>query len=205
MPFDPSYPPLNAEIESAPLRDQFTSLKALIDAVPGITGVVLDGVTTGNPGDPASVNLSIVGTELHFSFTIPRGIDGMTPLPVTSFLIDSVTTLSPGAPASASALFDGTSVKLTFGIPRGFDGNNGTNGIDGTNGTNGTNGNDGQPGAQGPPGEVSNADLTPAINGTSSNTNTVATFPNTAAASYDQTQQQALIDKVNELINVLRR
>jgi hypothetical protein len=52
---------------------------------------------------------------------------------------------------------------------------------------------------------VSNADLTTAINGTSSNTNTVATFPNTAPASYDQAQQQALIDKVDELINALRR
>jgi hypothetical protein len=52
---------------------------------------------------------------------------------------------------------------------------------------------------------VSNADLTTAINGTSSNTNTVATFPNSAPASYDQAEYQALIDKVNELINVLRR
>ncbi len=34
MPFDPTYPPANAEIESAPLRDQFNSLKTLIDAVP---------------------------------------------------------------------------------------------------------------------------------------------------------------------------
>jgi hypothetical protein len=109
------------------MRDQLNSLKTLIDAVPGITGVVLDGVTTGAPGDPATVNLSLIGTELHFSFTLPRGADGMTPRPVTSFLVDSVTTLNPGDPASASALFDGTSVRLSFGIPRGFDGNNGTN------------------------------------------------------------------------------
>ena len=32
--FDPTYPPTNALIESAPLRDQFNSLKALIDADP---------------------------------------------------------------------------------------------------------------------------------------------------------------------------
>ncbi len=34
MPFDPNYPPTNALIESAPLRDQFNSLKSLIDAIP---------------------------------------------------------------------------------------------------------------------------------------------------------------------------
>ena len=28
MPFDPTYPPANADIESAPLRDQFNSLNA---------------------------------------------------------------------------------------------------------------------------------------------------------------------------------
>ncbi len=32
--FDPNYPPTNALIESAPLRDQFNGLKALIDAIP---------------------------------------------------------------------------------------------------------------------------------------------------------------------------
>jgi hypothetical protein len=132
----------------------------------------------------------------------------LTPLPIppiTSFIVDSVSTLSPGTPATASALFDGTSVRLGFGLPRGFDGNNGTNGADGINGINGTNGIDGQTGAQGLPGEVSNADFTTAINGTSSNTNTVATFPNTAPAGYDQAEHQALIDKTNELINTLRR
>ena len=32
MPFDPNWPPQNAEVESAPFRNQFNSLKALIDA-----------------------------------------------------------------------------------------------------------------------------------------------------------------------------
>ncbi len=34
MPFDPTYPPTNALIESAPLRAQFNGLKDLIDAIP---------------------------------------------------------------------------------------------------------------------------------------------------------------------------
>jgi hypothetical protein len=33
MPFDPNWPPTNAELESAPFRNQFTSLKASIDAL----------------------------------------------------------------------------------------------------------------------------------------------------------------------------
>jgi hypothetical protein len=41
MPFDPNYPPLNAPLQSAPLRGQFNSLKALIDAIPA-----------GPPGPP---------------------------------------------------------------------------------------------------------------------------------------------------------
>ena len=31
MPFDPTWPPTNAEVESAPFRNQFNSLKDLID------------------------------------------------------------------------------------------------------------------------------------------------------------------------------
>ena len=32
--FDPTYPPTNAPLQSAPMRDQFNGLKDLIDAVP---------------------------------------------------------------------------------------------------------------------------------------------------------------------------
>lgn len=34
MPYDPNYPPTNAEIESAPLRSQFQGLRELIDSIP---------------------------------------------------------------------------------------------------------------------------------------------------------------------------
>ena len=34
MPFDPTDPPLNTELRAAKLRNQFNSLKVLIDAVP---------------------------------------------------------------------------------------------------------------------------------------------------------------------------
>jgi hypothetical protein len=34
MPYDPNYPPLNAPLQSAPMRDQFQGLKTLIDGKP---------------------------------------------------------------------------------------------------------------------------------------------------------------------------
>ncbi len=33
-------------------------------------------MTTLNPGDPATVNVSFDGTNVHFSFGIPRGAQG---------------------------------------------------------------------------------------------------------------------------------
>jgi len=123
MPFDPTYPPTDAEIESAPLRSQFTSLKALIDAVPA-----------GPPGPEG-----------------PSGGDG-----------------SPG-PA----------------------------------------GPEGPTGPVGPPGEVTTAALDAAMAdvtaGTSNNSNAVAMLGETADISYNQPQMQALMNKMDELINALRR
>ena len=79
MPFDPTYPPTNALIESAPLRGQFNGLKDLIDALPtgaGITGAVVDSVTTLPQGSPATATVSLVGAQLHFSFSLPEGATG---------------------------------------------------------------------------------------------------------------------------------
>lgn len=73
MSFDPAYPPPNADIESAPLHNQFNSLQTLIDAVSGVTVAQVDDVTTLNPGDPATVSVSVSGTTLNVSFVIPRG------------------------------------------------------------------------------------------------------------------------------------
>jgi hypothetical protein len=77
MPYDPNYPPLNAEIESAPLRAQFTGLKALMDALTSINAAQIDAVTTVNPGDPASASVTVISSTLHFTFGIPRGDEGV--------------------------------------------------------------------------------------------------------------------------------
>ncbi len=85
MPFDPTYPPAHAEIESAPLRSQFNALKALIDAVPAgpagpqgpaFADAAVTSVTTLDPGQPAVVGIDFDGSTVNFSFEIPRGQDG---------------------------------------------------------------------------------------------------------------------------------
>ncbi len=49
------------------------------------------------------------------------------------------------------------------------------------------------------------ADLAAAIAGTSSNSNAVATLSQTADGGYNQTQMQDVLNKLDELINTLRR
>ncbi len=136
MPYDPTYPPQDAEIESAPLRSQFTSLKDLIDTVPTITSAVVDAVNTLPAGDAATVDVSVVGGVLHLSFGIPEGQSG-------------------------------------------------------------------------PPGEVTQEELDNAIANTlaltSNNSNAVAMMGESADTSYNQPQMQNLLNKMDELINALRR
>jgi hypothetical protein len=140
--FDPTYPPTNALIESAPLRGQFNSLKALIDAMASVNAAVVDGVTTLPPGDPATVTLNVVANTLHFTFGIPQG-------------------------------------------------------------------NDGQQGPQGLPGEVSQADLSNAMLNTlsecSNNSNGVGSIAMNVDPDYSQNQVQQIVDKLEELIQALRR
>jgi hypothetical protein len=115
---------------------------------------------------------------------------------LTAAQVDGVTTLDPGNPANAAVSVVGNTLHLTFGIPRGYDGAQGANGADGA------------PGAQGPqglPGEVSQTDLNNGLlntlSQTSANTNAVATLDNPFA----DPDVEILRQKVNELINALRR
>jgi hypothetical protein len=147
MPFDPNYPPANAEILSAPLRDQFNGLKDLIDTVPTLNAAQVDGVTPLPPGSAPAASVSVSGNTLHFTFDLPVSI--------SSVVVDSVSSVGPSDPASVSATLIGEVLHLSFSIPRGFDG---------------------AAGAAGAPGEVSNAALASAIGGTSSNSNGVGTL-----------------------------
>ena len=109
--------------------------------------------------------------------------------PFAAAVVDGVTTLDPWENATVDASFDGTNLHFTFGIPRGNDGSSGTDGVNGSDGA---------------PGEVSQQALDDAINGTSANTNGVATLGIGADGDYNQIEIQALINKVDELINALR-
>jgi hypothetical protein len=313
MPFDPNIPADHADLTGAMFRGQFNGLKDLIDTIPvgppgqngsdgtSVTGAIIDGTNTLNPGDAAQASVSWDGANVRFTFGIPRGQDGVSSPPITSFIVDGVNTLNPGEPATANASFDGSSVRLLFAIPRGSDGTNGSNGSDGSQGPPFTNfivdgvnmlnptdpasvqtnfdgnavrmifnlprgftgndggtgaqggpgpqgppftnfivdgvnmlnptdpasvqtnfdgnavrmvfnlprgftGNDGGTGPQGAPGEVTNAQLTDAINTTSGNSNGVATldtpFANDPPTLADLEVMRA---KMNELITALRR
>ena len=184
MPFDPNYPPTGAEIQSAPLRGQFTGLKDLIDALQSVTSAQVDSVTTLDPGQSATVSIVVNGQTLHFSFGIPRGPDGTNGTPgsvISSAQVDSVSSVGPVDPASASASYDGSILHFTFAIPRGFDG------VDGA------------------PGEVTNAalaaEIAGVVAGSSANSNAVGTL-DTPFADPDA---ESLRGKLNELLAALRR
>ena len=140
--FDPAYPPTNALIESAPLRNQFNSLKALLDAIVTVTSAQVDGVTTLAAGDPATVSVSVTGSTLHFTFSIPQGYSGAE-------------------------------------------------------------------GPQGVPGEVTLADLNNAVlnvlNQSSANSNGVGTLAMGVSDPPTQSEVQQIANKVDELIQALRR
>jgi hypothetical protein len=72
-------------------------------------------------------------------------------------------------------------------------------------GETGSQGQNGSDGPQGPPGEVSAAQLNTAIAGTSNNTNGVSTLSQIVDSTYNPTQMQDLMNKVDELIVALRR
>lgn len=165
-------------------------------AGPPFASAVVDAVNTLDPGSPASVDANFDGTNVRLTFGIPRGNDGNAGPqgndgsqgpPFAQAVVDSVNTLNPGDSATVGVTFDGANVRFTFGIPRGNDGASGSNG------------------AQGPSGEVSNQQLSDAINATSSNSNNVSTLGLSADSNYNQTQLQDLGNKVDELINILRR
>ena len=160
---------------------------------PPFAQAVVDAVNTVNPGDPAAVAVSFDGTNVRFTFDIPRGNDGVPGqegqagqagqagpqgppgLPFAQAVVDGVTTLSPGQPATVNVNFDGTNVRFTFGIP------------------------------QGAPGEVTEAALATAVAGTSSNSNAVGTLGMVVSDPPTQAEMQTLLNKVDELILALRR
>jgi|APTNR8051073442_1049403.scaffolds.fasta_scaffold05724_3 hypothetical protein len=191
--YDPNWPQNGQLVDADRFRAQFAGIVDLVQAGGGITAVMIDGVTTGNPGDPATAGVSLTGATLHFTFGLPRGNDGgpgpqgndglpgpQGP-PFAEAVVDAVTTLDPGSAATVSVAFDGTNVRFTFGIPRGSDGE------------------------PGPPGEISSMQLNDAIQTTSANSNGVSELAGAISDPPQQMEVQAIADKLDELILALRR
>jgi hypothetical protein len=135
------------------------------------------------PYDP---NIPQAGTEID-AVQMRAQLNGLKTLidvvpTITSAQVDAVTTLPAGDPATVSASVIGTVLHLSFGIPEG---------------------------PSGPPGEVTQAELDTAVSDTlsqtSNNSNAVSALSETADTSYNQPQIQNLMNKVDELINALRR
>lgn len=99
-------------------------------------------------------------------------------LTITSAQVDGVNTVPPGNPANVSLSVIGNTLHFTFDLPQG---------------------------EVGPMGEVSAADLSNAISGTSNNTNGVSTLNQSADSSYNQSQMQDVLNKVDEFLNAARR
>ena len=197
MAYDPKFPADHAELTGAVFRSQFNGLNDKIDSTlvgpPGPPGppfaqAVVETVSTVGPDDAATVGVLFDGSNVRFSFGIPRGHDGAPGAdggpggpgptggqgepgaqgpPFANMIVDSVTTLGPDEPATASVSFDGTNVHLSLGIPRGHDGGQGE---------------------QGQPGEVSQANLDGAIAGTARNPAGIG--PYTGDFSDPPTQQE---------------
>jgi len=215
--FDPAQPAEGSSLSSAVLRSQLTSLKALIDAISAITQAQVDSVSTVNPGDPAAATAAISGDAVHFTFAIPQGATGaegpqgptgaegapgqpgpegapglpgaVGPIgpegpigpqgpPFANAIVDAVNTLPAGDPAAVSVSFDGTNVHFTFSIPQGLGG---------------------------PPGEVTAAQLNSAFATTAQNPSGVSPLALIPDPSYNPTQIQQMADKLDELLNAIKR
>ena len=182
--YDPNIPATNAELTSAMFRGQFQGLKALIDAIVTLTAAQVDGVSTLNPGDPATVTLTVNAGSLNFLFGIPRGQegvagqDGAPGAPFANVVVDSVTTLPPGSLATVTVSFDGSLVHLSYGIPAG------------------------EPGVNG---EVTNAQLTSAIATTALNPSAVAPLNIAFSNPPTDAELNTVQAKINELIAALFR
>ena len=181
MPFDPAWPQNGQNIDADRIRGQFAGIIDRIGSGAGINAAEVDNTNTLPPSTPANASVSVVRNKLHFVFEAPQGQEGLVgPAgpPFAQAVVDAVNTVNPGDPAAVGVTFDGTKVPFTFGIPRGNDGT---------------------------PGEVSAAQLSSAIDGTSNNSNSVGTLGLSVSDPPAQAEMQSLANKLDELINALRR
>ena len=131
------------------------------------------------PAPNSPLESQVIRDQLQALFVLIQNIAS-----VSSAVVDSVNTLPAGSPAQVSASVSGGVLHLSFGLPTG---------------------DTGAPGPQGDPGPVNFGDLASAIQTTSTNSNSVSTLNQQADGNYNFSQLQQVMDKLDELINALRR
>jgi len=203
MAFDPTLPATGAQLRSAELRNQLNGLKDLIDAVPvgtqglpGEAGPPGPAGPQGEPGadgDPGPAGNAVANVyDDSTGRAVIQMSDGTTYGPFT------VASGPQGSPGADGAQGDPG--------PQGDPGAQGEPGAQGDpGGPQGPPGADGAEGPQGPAGEVSAQQLTDAIAGTANNPASIATLDITVSDPPTQGEVQAVVDKMNELINALKR
>jgi hypothetical protein len=122
-------------------------------------------------------NTLIDAVQMRSQLTGLRDLINAVPT-ITAAQVVSVNTLPPGDPASVGVSISGSTLQFTFDIPAG---------------------------ESGPPGEVTSGQLTDAINTTAQNPSGVQPLNEGANPNYSDTQMQALINKVDELLAALIR
>ncbi len=259
--FDPARPHDGSTIEADELRDQFNSLKGLVDAVPagppgadgspGTNGADGRGIAeVYDSGDGRAMVRMSDGT-LYGPFIVAsgpagpqgeRGADSTTPGPegATGPEGRHVTNVRDNGDGRAIVdMSDGSSFG-PFWVASGPQGDRGSDGGQGPAGNDGRSivnvrdsgdgraivdmsdggsygpfsvaggpagppGNEGAQGQQGPPGEVTSQQLSDAILGTSTSTNAVQLLGLTVSDPPTQSELQAVANKMDELINAMRR
>ena len=140
-----------------------------------------------DPNLPAN-NVQVRAAELRGQFNGLKTLIDAIQGGITSVAVDDVNTLPAGSSATVGLQIIGSELRFTFGIPQGEAG---------------------PTGATGQPGEVSQTDLNNAMQNTlsmcSANSNSVGMLSMSAEPGYDQSQMQAVMQKIDELINALRR
>jgi hypothetical protein len=124
MPFDPNWPPTNAELESAPFREQFQGLKALIDAQ-GVQLAALQALVTSLAAQLAALaNIVPVGAVLPWFKDTP----GVPALPANFVECNGQVLNDPESPMNGQTMPDANTGAqrfirggLTSGVTGGID------------------------------------------------------------------------------------
>lgn len=131
------------------------------------------------PSTDSALSSAVMRSQLN---SLKALIDAMVTL--TGAQVDAVTTLPAGSPATAQVTVTGNTLHFTFSLPQG---------------------DIGPAGPPGPAGEVSVGMLESALTTTAQNPNNVSNISLDALPYYEQAQLQQVSDKLDELLNALRR